>query len=409
MSSPEDILIQEILNGPALAPPPGITSDLNSPDNLSNGLNIVLTLCLISTTTAIFLRLYTKRFIIHNIAYEDYASLLGWLLFVGYCVPPYLSSGYGAGRHQWDVPVKNVFVLLHNLNISEILYPPTLFLVKLSILLQYQRIFVPQRRNNKGMFIGIHVVLGSNALFYFIIFFCPILQCIPREMIWNKLITDGVCNINNNVAVTTTGFFNVISDFAILFLPLSPILKLHLPLNKKLGLAAVFGLGLFVCIISIVRLVYTFIAVTTPDQTYALYPMVISAIVEVAIGIVCGCLPVLPKFFQTVTLKKLLTLTHATSSSARSNTLLSSSPRGGDWSQTNQSSGSREPAAGKLADYFPAEGRTMDTLSPGERQRESVYGWADRLTKPLPSLPALTISGEHVFEARQAEKHIHAM
>ena len=63
--------IQRLLNGPAIAPPAGSTSKLEDPPNMDTVCYLTLYLCLGCATLAVIMRIYTKRFLVHAIAYED--------------------------------------------------------------------------------------------------------------------------------------------------------------------------------------------------------------------------------------------------------------------------------------------------------------------------------------------------
>ena len=127
-------------------------------------------------------------------------------------------------------------------NITAIVYGPTIFFIKLSILLQYLRIFRPTRQGNLFLFVGIHVCIWSTFLFYFVDTIFEIIMCLPREKIWNPLMTTGHC-FDTNAAFQATGIFNVLSDFAILLLPIRTVWRLKVSLRKKIGIIAVFSAG----------------------------------------------------------------------------------------------------------------------------------------------------------------------
>ena len=69
-----------------------------------------------------------------------------------------------------------------------------------------------------------------------------IAQCTPREKIWNPLMTTGQC-INTSAAYLSTAIFNVVTDFAILILPMQPLWKLQMPVKKKVLTTATFATG----------------------------------------------------------------------------------------------------------------------------------------------------------------------
>jgi hypothetical protein len=50
---------------------------------------------------------------------------------------------------------------------------------------------------------------------------------------------------------------NVLSDFSILALPFPVIYRLQMPWNKKWRISAVFAVGLFACVTSVIRLAYS--------------------------------------------------------------------------------------------------------------------------------------------------------
>lgn len=92
------------------------------------------------------------------------------------------------------------------------------------------------------MFIAIQFTLWSIFLFYLILMFFTIFQCSPRENIWNKLATTGYC-YNIDAIDKATGVINVITDFAILILPLSSIWKLQMTTKRKVLVLGVFAIG----------------------------------------------------------------------------------------------------------------------------------------------------------------------
>ena len=125
-------------------------------------------------------------------------------------------------------------------NIFGIYYIPLIFVSKLSILLQYLKLFTP---NHIGKtYWSIHFLIWSNLLFYLTIMLAELIECIPREMIWDSEVP-GHC-INISAALVAGAVINVISDFAILELPIGKIWQLHMSPRRKLGVCAVFSAGL---------------------------------------------------------------------------------------------------------------------------------------------------------------------
>ena len=72
--------------------------------------------------------------------------------------------------------------------------------------------------------------------------FFSIFQCSPREKIWNIFETDGHC-YDVGAFEKASGVFNIVSDFAILILPITSVWRLHMTFRKKLLTTAVFAIG----------------------------------------------------------------------------------------------------------------------------------------------------------------------
>ncbi|ERF70422.1 hypothetical protein EPUS_04700 [Endocarpon pusillum Z07020] len=267
-TTPEQVQkIQTLLNGPAGKPPEGVIPSFPALSNLYEISITILLLGMVIATLLIFIRLYIKLYLIRSKAYEDYVVVLAW----------------------W-------------VNITTILYGVVVFLIKLSILLQYLRIFVPNRKANMPLFVAIQTVIWSNFIFYFTDFIFQVTACTPREKFWNLLITTGHCR-NTYAMYMASGIFNVLSDFAILILPIVPIWKLQLPFKRKILMIAIFSTGLWACVTSIMRTYYTWKVLKSPDVSYNVIIMGYWTIAEITTGIVVSCLPVMPKLFHHYTSK----------------------------------------------------------------------------------------------------------
>ncbi len=131
---------------------------------------------------------------------------------------------------------------VQDVNVTSIIYSITVFFIKLSILLQYLRIFVPSRKANMAMFIAIQVVIWSNFLFYLLDVAFFIGLCKPREKIWQPWLPDGHC-FSSDVWNMASGAFNAVSDITILILPMPCLWRLQIPFKKKLVTIGIFATG----------------------------------------------------------------------------------------------------------------------------------------------------------------------
>ena len=175
-------------------------------------------------------------------------------------------------------------------NVIEIIYNPIIFFTKLSILLLFLRIFVPGAKNKT--YYLIHLLIWLNLLFYIANVPIEIWPCIPRRKIWAPQ-TPGHCLDNEQVFVAG-GSVNMVSDFAILILPIVSVSRLQMSWRKKVGVSAIFAAGFLyvlflklfyvslirltlisdsVCIASIMHLVTSIKAATDSDKTYYIFPV----------------------------------------------------------------------------------------------------------------------------------------
>ena len=125
---------------------------------------------------------------------------------------------------------KVIFLLLI-LNSLAIAFP------KLSILALYLRIFFEKRYRISTWVLatiisGTAVAMSLTAIF----------QCSPIPYAWDKSIQGGTC-INVALFYVYYGLPNIITDVAILLLPLPMIFKLHTNQSQKVGLSILFLLG----------------------------------------------------------------------------------------------------------------------------------------------------------------------
>ena len=119
---------------------------------------------------------------------------------------------------------------------SIVVYNEAVCLVKISILLQYRRIFagpIMQRLTMVGL-----VFISAWAV---TLAFLLTLACIPVAKFWDASI-EGRCLDNLTIWYVMAGV-NLVTDFSIFSMPLPVIRNLQLPRQQKFLLMGVFGLG----------------------------------------------------------------------------------------------------------------------------------------------------------------------
>jgi hypothetical protein len=114
-------------------------------------------------------------------------------------------------------------------------------LVKVAVLLQWLRVFVPRGVRNAFFWI-LHVTIWIHVGFYGALTLVEIWSCNPREKIWNPWIP-GTC-ISIAAVGGTSSIVNVVSDIIILILPHRVIWKLEMPKHRKKAISLLFTCGI---------------------------------------------------------------------------------------------------------------------------------------------------------------------
>lgn len=147
-------------------------------------------------------------------------------------------ANHGMRYHIAELPLANATFIAKQLVAYQAVYYAAMASVKLSYLWFYLRIF-PQEEFRKWIWICMSLIggywLGSMLQIFLI--------CIPFEMNWNPTVKGGHC-ASYNVAFVTIGIVNMITDLIIMLLPIPFIRKVQMAVGTKLGLTAIFGIGL---------------------------------------------------------------------------------------------------------------------------------------------------------------------
>ncbi|KAK5630927.1 hypothetical protein RRF57_006642 [Xylaria bambusicola] len=172
-------------------------------------------------------------------------------------------------------------------------------LVKLSLLSLYLRIFSPVQ----AIKLTIYACIGILSSFYVSTIIAELVVGIPRNNRgWQEAqIRYGPFGLTISVV---RGVFGVISDFVILFIPIAQLVKLSVPLGRKIILLCVFLTGLLACASSIATTVFRFGELGNLDYTWANTLPNAFAIIELTVGHICCSLPTLPPLLTLISKNK---------------------------------------------------------------------------------------------------------
>lgn len=174
----------------------------------------------------------------------------------------------------------------------------------MSICVLYLRIF-PGRKFHYAVYTVMAVTIAYTTTAVFVTIFA----CHPISKSWNKSL-DGTCLSSRSIWYGTS-IMIILTDFFIIILPINEIRNLKLRLFKKVLLACLFSLGIFVIICTVIRMVTVSPRTTAGDQickpiakaASLLLPFLLTdplptdyqamsnswTFVEVNVGIMCAC------------------------------------------------------------------------------------------------------------------------
>ncbi|KAL8995930.1 MAG: hypothetical protein Q9169_004431 [Polycauliona sp. 2 TL-2023] len=170
-------------------------------------------------------------------------------------------------------------------------------LIKLSILLFYRRLFPRENTTARWRISHLTLCIASVAL-AIISIFGTAFQCTPVAYLWDLTIPGGHC-MNFSAFARFTNIANMTTDILILVMPMPIVWSLHLDRQRKIAVSALFLLGGFVCVASILRFYYLEHVDTVSDPTWDNVDTLLWTTIEPCIGVVCACLPIMGPLLRT--------------------------------------------------------------------------------------------------------------
>jgi hypothetical protein len=174
-----------------------------------------------------------------------------------------------------------------------------IFFARLSILLMYIRIFFPVGSFKTLFWWVIQGVIWLNLLYTVSLILALNLQCVPYHLPW------GHSCANQWLILVLASVINIISDIAVLVIPIASIVRLRTTRRKKWAIWALFAFGALAPLASIARLGYQIPVANGKDKT-VIYPIVLLlATAEQAIAMIVGSAPVVSGLFIGLARRKL--------------------------------------------------------------------------------------------------------
>ncbi|KAL1998463.1 hypothetical protein VTN02DRAFT_6125 [Thermoascus thermophilus] len=256
-------------------------------------------------TLFVALRFLSRLAVVKRVGLHDYLMLLAWLIDFGFSFSLFYATSKGLGLHEVDIRPE-AHPALHRAEYAfTVLYNPALMAVKTSILVFYLTLTSGEKvfrwANYATLFVVDAAGLGLTLV--------NIFQCRPvRAGFAYPVPPDARCTDILTLYLSSAPV-NIVTDLAILFLPMPILTRMRLPRKQKIILVVTFSFGFFATVIDVIRIAYlqsastsrllAFRASKSPAVTsveyedfswYASLSFMWSAI-EVNVGVICACVP----------------------------------------------------------------------------------------------------------------------
>ncbi|ATY59049.1 integral membrane [Cordyceps militaris] len=279
--------------------------------------------------SAVFvLRVCVARCSSCKIRAEDVIMGVGVVLMWGTIASVLLKAYNGMGIPARQIPRAQ----RHLLNLGSFLIPKfwagSTACCKVAIILFLQRVVGFKRSVHTALIVvAVISVLWALGVIFFTTF-----ACTPVSFYWNKSGRDGHCMSrhrykNGNIVF---GVLGMVTDFVVLVIPMPTLWKSQMRRKQKIAMTGVLGIGLVVCIFSLLRTIQFFYLdldkISSKSIDLVIHDTLTAAdnvptassglesiwtVLENEFAVICGCAPQLAPLFQSLRPRKAKTSGYA--------------------------------------------------------------------------------------------------
>ncbi|WYZ34258.1 hypothetical protein EsH8_I_000534 [Colletotrichum jinshuiense] len=271
----------------AAPPPPGEIPNFDNPRDAGHMFHMVY-MILIQVVVVVFfaLRVYVKFSVNGKFRLEDWSCLVGWIFTVLLNTTIFLKIHYGEGFHIWELTARNVAEIQKWQYISSLLFTPAALFTKAALLLLIVRIFSVERAVARRL---------HTLVVFFLVCYVPAqvaktVVCIPVQAFWDRTISNFKCISQPKLFIYDSAV-SIISDTIILVVPIVLTWKIRISTFKKAKIVGILGAGGVAVMVAIYRLYYLLRFKDSKDLTTYFIPPEWTVTGELAIGLICACLP----------------------------------------------------------------------------------------------------------------------
>ncbi|RYP52642.1 hypothetical protein DL769_010633 [Monosporascus sp. CRB-8-3] len=239
--------------------------------------------------------------------WDDYVLLVTTIVSHAFLSLNIAWTNIGLGKHIEAIPPGSLMPTIYISKAAILLYAVCIWLIKVSALLFFARIFSMSRRFRVSLW-----GFGACVTAWFICTaIVPWFNCSPVSKTLDPFIP-GVC-FNRMRWFLGSAFINAFADLLILLLPMPLIWRLHMTLHRKISVTFVFILGYCSAFLSFGRFIIiirdpTVMSVEPEsDPFYHTVPLLLLSMLEAPFAIVALCAPAIGQLINRATERGRLT------------------------------------------------------------------------------------------------------
>ncbi|KAJ5272141.1 hypothetical protein N7524_005410 [Penicillium chrysogenum] len=227
---------------------------------------------------------------------DDWTMMLTVALLIPLSALSVVLADSGLGKDMWTLPFDNITHILYVYFWDELLYLSILPLTKISICFFYLRIFPDQRFR-----IATYVAIALNVGYWIAFVLISVFQCRPLPGAWHRWYEEENYKCNHiNAQGWSAAVLNMVLDIIVMVLPLRQLYGLNLSVKRKSYVMCMFSLGIFVTLISILRLNSLIHFASTTNLTWDYVTVGYWSTIECDVGVICACLPAIRSLLRRV-------------------------------------------------------------------------------------------------------------
>ncbi|KAL3478856.1 hypothetical protein BJX99DRAFT_256063 [Aspergillus californicus] len=247
------------------------------------------------TTVVVGLRLIGRPPLSASFGIDDAIGLLTYCTAMTDTVLMIKGAQVGWGTDMWALSRSEIIAQMKFFYVGIIFFYFSVSVAKLSILFFYLRIFTT--RPFKRVTYGVIALCSAYAI---AVVFQSAFDCTPASFYWNRFdgVSQGTCL--DYAAFKVMPPVNIALDVVVMALPLPLLVRLNLPLAKKIRVISMFSVGILIIIAGILRITHLYHSITTYNITYNGGELSYFGIIEADVSVICTCMPAIAALLKRV-------------------------------------------------------------------------------------------------------------